>query len=429
MTERFVSTDIQQSLPNSAMNSVTVSPFFSERPAEEGEMSILPHKLYTLGEPLVTWHNYAKEEEMQETRAFLLGYAKPKDIDRILTPDGRLKFVSDVDPYSLYDRQINKVLGRELNSLYKLVQQSYLKGHGGDFNNHLVGHVNTVADKAVFILETSDPEVTEETCDDTRISGMLHDTGGILGRPDHAHVGLLLSRDIFPKLLANKRRFAAIGQGIAQHDEQYYRKLKGYGGQPFAQRSKLLQVTQSPLSAAIVIADKSDIGRERVHNKARTRYAMERHNHSEVNMFMGDLGFSITDDAINWTLAFNPYIYKKERSRNADLVIGKVDNERFLAYGSKRIRNNPDDPFEGINFEKLWQEMCFIYGPQKPGAVNRLELMVDTAITWFRPNFNIHYYNPYNKNESMYYSYNAENIDEQFAQMAEVNADIKAKTP
>jgi hypothetical protein len=375
---------------------------------------LLPNSLYQSGKPLQTQH-LSSEPEL--TKSFLLGYADRNNLDGIFDQEGRIALKTNINPYELHGRDIVKKLSRLLVPWYELVQQSYLKGHDGDFNNHLIFHVQRVGDMAVHILKNCDPNMTQQDTDNTLISGVLHDLGGIQSRREHANLAPHIAKDIIPALTTDPHRFLEISNAIVQHDEGYFRKLKGYSNEPFDRRSRTLQVTQTPMSAALIIADKSDVGRERVHKGSRKKNSMHKHIHSEVNMFTGDLGIDISDDSLTWTVAFNPYIHNREYKSNEDLVIANVNDEYYLAYGSPRIRVDPSDPYKGISFKKVWNELCHIYGPQQVGQSNRLQIMVDTALTWFRPNFIINYYNPYTE-EMMIHELNANNVDAFFEEMA-----------
>ena len=113
------------------------------------------------------------------------------------------------------------------------------------FTEHSFAHVTLVAEKAGYILQTLGyPERTVELA---KIAGYLHDIGNLINRVDHSQSGAIMAFRILDHLKFAPEEIAVIVSAIGNHDE-------GTG------------VPVSPVAAALILADKSDVRRNRVHN-------------------------------------------------------------------------------------------------------------------------------------------------------------------
>ena len=113
------------------------------------------------------------------------------------------------------------------------------------FTEHSFAHVTLVAEKAGYILQTLGyPERTVELA---KIAGYLHDIGNLINRVDHSQSGAIMAFRILDHLKFEPEEIAVIVSAIGNHDE-------GTG------------VPVSPVAAALILADKSDVRRNRVHN-------------------------------------------------------------------------------------------------------------------------------------------------------------------
>ena len=115
------------------------------------------------------------------------------------------------------------------------------------FTEHSFAHVGKVADIAGNILASLGyPARTVELA---RIAGFLHDIGNVVNRVDHSQSGAVMAFRILDRMEFPPEEIAAIVTAIGNHDE-------GTG------------VPVSELAAALIIADKSDVRRNRVRDKA-----------------------------------------------------------------------------------------------------------------------------------------------------------------
>ena len=114
------------------------------------------------------------------------------------------------------------------------------------YTDHSQKHTAKVAVRAGRILKKLGYD--EHTVELARIAGYMHDIGNSINRVDHAHTGALMAFQFLRDWGAPPEDIAAIISAIGQHDE--------HSGVAF-----------DPISAALILADKSDVRRNRVRNK------------------------------------------------------------------------------------------------------------------------------------------------------------------
>ena len=114
------------------------------------------------------------------------------------------------------------------------------------FTEHSFAHVGMVARNAAYILETLGyPQRTVEVA---KIAAFLHDIGNLVNRVDHSQSGAVMAFRILDNLDCDPEEIATIVTAIGNHDE-------GTG------------VPVNATAAALILADKSDVRRNRVRNR------------------------------------------------------------------------------------------------------------------------------------------------------------------
>jgi hypothetical protein len=111
------------------------------------------------------------------------------------------------------------------------------------FTEHSVRHLSIVSNWAGFILKEIDADEREINL--AEIAGYLHDIGNSVNRNDHAQSGAIFAYNLLIKRGMSYRDASEIMMAIGNHDEEY--------GFPV-----------SRISAALIIADKSDVHKSRV---------------------------------------------------------------------------------------------------------------------------------------------------------------------
>ena len=126
------------------------------------------------------------------------------------------------------------------------------------YTEHSQRHCMLVAERAKYILETLGYD--EHRIELTKIAGYIHDIGNSVNRIDHAHSGAILAYNILKDMGMNVADRTEIMMAIGNHDES-------------------TGTAVSDISAALILADKSDVHRSRVSKNDKSIYD----KHDEVN--------------------------------------------------------------------------------------------------------------------------------------------------
>ncbi len=113
------------------------------------------------------------------------------------------------------------------------------------YTEHSFRHVSLVSETAGRILkQLGYPDREIELA---RIAGYIHDIGNAVNRTDHAHTGAILAYQMLTRMGMECGEAAEIMLAIGNHDER-------------------TGTAVSNISAALILADKSDVHRSRVRN-------------------------------------------------------------------------------------------------------------------------------------------------------------------
>lgn len=115
------------------------------------------------------------------------------------------------------------------------------------FTEHGRAHAKRCGDHAGSILRMLGH--SDRTCELAQMAGYLHDIGNIVNRVDHAHSGAIMAFTFLNKLNMPPEEIAQICSAIGYHDEK-------------------TAFPVNAVSAALILADKSDVRRTRVRKDA-----------------------------------------------------------------------------------------------------------------------------------------------------------------
>lgn len=135
----------------------------------------------------------------------------------------------------------------------------------GDFNlsvlgytDHSAAHTGLVAERAAYILRRLGYD--ERMQELAKIAGFMHDIGNAVNRTHHAELGAILANDILRELELPIADRMTVISAIGSHDEST-------GG------------AKDPVSAALILADKTDVRRNRVRPQDQSQFDI----HDRVN--------------------------------------------------------------------------------------------------------------------------------------------------
>ena len=139
------------------------------------------------------------------------------------------------------------------------------------FTDHSQAHCVQVARQAGKILKRLG--YSEHEIELAKIAGYMHDIGNAINRTHHAEYGALLANDLLKETDMSLEDRITVIAAIGNHDEST--------GSP-----------EDVVSAALIIADKTDVRRSRVRQKERSAYDI----HDRVNYAVTDAKLKIAED-------------------------------------------------------------------------------------------------------------------------------------
>ena len=146
------------------------------------------------------------------------------------------------------------------------------------YTEHNQAHVCRVAEEAGRIL--SSLGYSARDVEIARIAGYMHDIGNIVNRHNHCQSGAVMAFSLLRERGFDTRDVADIMTAIGNHDEG--------AGTPV-----------SAVSAALILADKSDVRRSRVRNTDHISFDI----HDRVNYSVEKSTLSINEEKTRLTLA------------------------------------------------------------------------------------------------------------------------------
>ncbi|MBO5479349.1 MAG: HD domain-containing protein [Clostridia bacterium] len=148
------------------------------------------------------------------------------------------------------------------------------------FTEHSIRHISIVSKRAADVLRTFG--YSEDRIELAKIAGYLHDIGNCVNRVDHAQSGALLAYNILKEMGMEEKDRIEIMMAIGNHDEQ-------------------TGTAVSDISAALILADKSDVHRDRVVNKNIATFG----KHDKVNYAVTNTRLDLDKENRKVTLNIN----------------------------------------------------------------------------------------------------------------------------
>lgn len=156
--------------------------------------------------------------------------------------------------------------------------QKQIKALG--YTEHSYRHIGIVSRRTGEILQKLGYD--EKTIELGKIAGYLHDIGNVVNRTDHAHSGAILSYGILKDMGMPLEDITEIVSAIGNHDEA-------------------TGTAVSAISAAVILADKSDAHRDRVVNTNMSTFDI----HDRVNYAVTESELEINADEKKIILKMN----------------------------------------------------------------------------------------------------------------------------
>lgn len=155
---------------------------------------------------------------------------------------------------------LDRVRADEHITAFILAADEFLAAQG--YTEHGLRHANLVGHIAFNVLTHLGHD--RRTAELAAVAGYLHDVGNVVSRACHGQMSALLAYDLLKELDVPPRDIAQVLAAVGNHEEKYGDSV-------------------SAISAAVILADKSDVHRSRVRKDAciamdihdRVNYAVE----------------------------------------------------------------------------------------------------------------------------------------------------------
>lgn len=184
------------------------------------------------------------------------------------------------------------------------------------FTDHSQAHCAFVAERAAYILEQFG--FSEHDKELVKIAGYMHDIGNAINRTRHAEYGGILAYHILEQTDLSLSDRITIASAIGNHDEST-------GG------------AKDAISAALIIADKTDVRRSRVSEKDKSKFDI----HDQVNYAVTEselivdadngvitLNLSVDEEICTMYEYFDIFLERMMMSRGAAEMLGAKFNLR-----------------------------------------------------------------------------------------------------
>jgi len=159
------------------------------------------------------------------------------------------------------------------------------------YTEHSKGHAERSSETANMIL--SELGYDERTCELAQIAAYMHDIGNVINRIDHAQSGAVMAFYLLQSMSMPAEEIAVIVSAIGNHDEHTASPV-------------------NPVSAAIILADKTDVRRSRVRHPL----------YDEDQIMRGDTHITDVHDRVNYACVKSSVKVSKEKGQiDLDLVI------------------------------------------------------------------------------------------------------------
>lgn len=153
------------------------------------------------------------------------------------------------------------------------------------YTEHSFAHVTGVAERAGQILDVLGYDARQVEL--AKIAGFMHDIGNLVNRSEHSQSGAVMAFRILDNMGMEPEEIAAVVTAIGNHDE-------GTG------------IPVNAISAALILADKTDVRRSRVRNSDLTTFDI--HDRVNYSVVESKLNIDTSDRTVSLSLRIDTEI-------------------------------------------------------------------------------------------------------------------------
>lgn len=250
----------------------------------------------------------------------------------VFNQDGGIKPQSDLKE-SIYfpsPEIADLVLKARFAPVYRLVDTSLAPVRDGGFNLHSKHHIDSVTSKTSALLQSANVE--SEALQRGIIAARGHDLGNLFSRSYHEILAAEISQRMIPGI-TEKADWDIIQRAMLLHNGSVRTLIPLWDQMGVNERVSLMREF-GPEVNALFIADKTDIGRQRVNNLPFDVLEYDIDPHSEVNLLGRTNQAARLEDTFGWELDFAPGMKADEIEKYPHYSMQRTNHEGWRARAS-----------------------------------------------------------------------------------------------
>jgi len=274
--------------------------------------------------------------------------ANPEELARFLDRRGSWNHERLLEnPFRMTPENLDRAIKEMLVGLNRLIDRSLDYPQAEGFNRHGEGHSSRVVKVARQLVEEDARLRKKKGFRQEEIvailAGRFHDIGNLLSRSTHSFVSDRMTRAIVPRIVDNPDLYRQVHQAIVLHPSDSLRKVTTELWTPEKKPTARWKKMRKHLGAgglAMIMADKVDIGRERISDKADSK-TIFKDPHAEVNYWGKNDGVEVSEDGkiLVWVVKYTPQI-------------NEADIKRYPHFARELQRQQEDSSYKPRFFEE-----------------------------------------------------------------------------
>lgn len=261
---------------------------------------------------------------------------EPDELRQIFGPRGNfVHSEGDTDPLSIEPKELMSYLRGSNRLIYDLAEHSPDAHSEEGYNRHGDMHNSRVMRNTFALVQSSGGTKMDQILG--VFSAGMHDDGYPFAKEAHALVASNMTEFIFPSLSQPSESFEEqygtktpmeyIRRIIDNHDSDVLKAtIAGWGNLgPNEVIARMADYLGKP-GLALIIADKLDVGRDRISWKQRPS-RMRRDKHAELNLLGQNAGLGEFGNHLVWKLKFTPEITEADKKKYPNWARSLVGEE------------------------------------------------------------------------------------------------------
>jgi hypothetical protein len=323
------------------------------------------------GDPITVWHKL--EEKPRPIREYLIkNGCDERIVNKLITKEGILNYKIDneINPYEMDAKDLLLTLCKHLAPVYKAVDVSLNGIYEHGFNKHDLRHAMWVGKTGLSLLEQGGYD--EDTKRRFVVAAAAHDLGNLLSRKAQSELAPRIFKEIFTNFKMKEEDLNISFDAIERHDEEtalwLINEAKKFDDSPddHTSRTKQMKELFSSEACALIIADKTAVGRKRLSEKPVDYSAVESTKHTEVNLVFETTQVAKQGEKFVWNMDFMTEISPIEMRKIGQYAMPHSERDGYKPYVSNKTHERylkdgrPYMATEIDNFYEIYRERVYL---------------------------------------------------------------------